>query len=244
MTTDLTKGAIDKLCRRLGYVFEDPELLRLALTHRSVSGAKNNERLEFLGDSIVNFVIANALFQQHAKAKEGQLSRLRSELVKGQTLAGLARELDLGDYLLMGAGELKSGGFRRDSVLADVMEAVIGAIYLDAGMEACQQRICDWFQERLATVNPNAMKDAKTRLQEAMQAYKYALPQYTVDSAEGEPHAQTFTVQCVVPGISYVAEGVGGSIRKAEQAAAQRYLDWTDQQGLKHLKSAASVVTQ
>ncbi len=209
------------LSRRLGYAFNDPSLLELALTHRSC-GKRNNERLEFLGDSIVNFVIADALFQQFPQAREGQLSRLRARLVKGETLAEIARELNLGDYLRLGSGELKSGGFRRDSILADATEAVIGAIYLDSDLETCRGFIHRWFRERLEELDLNeSLKDAKTRLQEHLQSRRLALPEYELVAVDGEAHSQTFFIRCHVAGLSVASEGEGNSRRQAEQEAAR-----------------------
>ncbi|WP_410506458.1 ribonuclease III [Marinomonas sp. GJ51-6] len=199
-------------------------MLELALTHRSFGG-KNNERLEFLGDSILNYVIAEDLFHRFPKAKEGELSRLRASLVKGDTLAELAREFQLGDFLKLGAGELKSGGFRRDSILADAVEGIIGAIYLDAGMDVCRQHILAWYKDRLdATSLKIVTKDAKTRLQEYLQARKYGLPQYEVVKIDGEPHDQTFYVNCQVEAYDGVIEGKGNSRRIAEQNAAAKAL--------------------
>lgn len=209
-----------KLSRRIGYFFADLGLLELALTHRSFGG-KNNERLEFLGDSILNYVIAEDLFHRFPKAKEGELSRLRASLVKGDTLAELAREFQLGDYLKLGAGELKSGGFRRDSILADTVEGIIGGMYLDAGMDVCRQHILEWYKERLdATSLKIVTKDAKTRLQEYLQARKHALPQYDVVNIVGEPHDQTFYVHCHIELCDDFIEGKGNSRRIAEQNAA------------------------
>lgn len=217
-------SSYQKLSRRIGYFFADLGLLELALTHRSFGG-KNNERLEFLGDSILNYVIAEDLFHRFPKAKEGELSRLRASLVKGDTLAELAREFQLGDFLKLGAGELKSGGFRRDSILADAVEGIIGAIYLDAGMDVCRQHILAWYQERLeATSLKVVTKDAKTRLQEYLQARKYGLPQYEVVNIVGEPHDQTFYVHCQVEVYDGVIEGKGNSRRIAEQNAAAKTL--------------------
>ena len=213
-----------KLSRRIGYFFADLGLLELALTHRSFGG-KNNERLEFLGDSILNYVIAEDLFHRFPKAKEGELSRLRASLVKGDTLAELAREFQLGDYLKLGAGELKSGGFRRDSILADTVEGIIGAMYLDAGMDVCREHILSWYKERLdATSLKIVTKDAKTRLQEYLQARKHALPQYDVVDIVGEPHDQTFHVHCYIELCEEAIEGKGNSRRIAEQNAASKAL--------------------
>jgi len=216
------------LCQKLGYEFHNPNLLDAALTHRSIRG-NNNERLEFLGDSIINFIIAAALFQQFPKAKEGDLSRLRANLVKGDTLAELAQEFELGNYLRLGAGELKSGGFRRKSILADAMEAVIAAIYLDAGMAVCQERVLRWYEVRLQEIGRSSgMKDPKTRLQEYLQAKKLGLPDYNVLSIQGEAHQQTFRVVCRIEKYSQVTEGVGSSRRSAEQEAAQKYLEYLE----------------
>ncbi|MGO3344613.1 MAG: ribonuclease III [Marinomonas sp.] len=213
-----------KLCRRIGYFFADLGLLELALTHRSFAG-KNNERLEFLGDSILNYVIAEDLFHRFPKAKEGELSRLRASLVKGDTLAELAREFQLGDYLKLGAGELKSGGYRRDSILADAVEGIIGGMYLDAGMDVCREHIIAWYKERLdATSLKIVTKDAKTRLQEFLQARKHGLPQYEVVKIVGEPHDQTFFVHCQTELNDKAIEGKGNSRRIAEQNAATKAL--------------------
>lgn len=212
-----------KLSQRLGYQFNDPDLALLALTHRS-KGGTNNERLEFLGDSILNFVIADALFQRFGKAREGKLSRLRARMVKGKTLADLAREFELGDFLLLGSGEMKSGGFRRDSILADAVEALIGAIYLDSGLEPARERILDWYGERLDDLSlEDPIKDPKTRLQEYQQGRHMALPKYQVLSVEGPTNNQVFKVECRVSDLEpMVAEG--SSRRGAEQAAASLLL--------------------
>lgn len=192
------------------------------MTHRSVGGA-NNERLEFLGDSIVNFVVGEALFERFPAAREGQLSRLRAGLVKGQTLAVVAREFELGECLRLGSGEMKSGGHRRDSILADALEAVIGAIYLDAGMDAARGRIRAWFDTRLDAIDlQNTQKDPKTRLQEFLQSRQQALPRYEVTLVEGEAHAQTFSVECHVAMLGDEPTlGEGTSRRLAEQHAAE-----------------------
>lgn len=213
-----------RLHQRLGYRFNDESLVRLALTHRS-KGEHNNERLEFLGDSILNFVIAEELYQRFAKAKEGKLSRLRARIVKGDTLSEIAREKDLGEFLLLGSGELKSGGFRRDSILADVVEALIGAIYLDAGFDVARERILAWFASRLdALTLADPIKDPKTRLQEHQQANKLSLPKYEVLSVTGPSNEQLFTVQCVVPEWPEPVSAKGTSRRGAEQNAAEKML--------------------
>lgn len=214
--------SLSRLIRILGYDFNDPQRLQIALTHRSFSGQNNYERLEFLGDSIVNFVIADALYHQFPGATEGQLSRLRARLVQGKTLAEISREFDLGHYLQMGSGELKSGGFRRDSILADVFEAIVGAIYEDSGFDACRERILIWFQSRLHNLSLNDTgKDPKSILQEFLQGRKMELPLYEVVCLGGEAHDQTFTVSCRVKGTELTSQGRGESRRKAEQIAAK-----------------------
>jgi ribonuclease-3 len=215
---------LHRLEHSIQYQFQRPDLLQLALTHRSVSGKTNNERLEFLGDSIVNLVVAELLFERFKQAKEGQLSRLRAELVSGESLAQLARDIGVGEYLQLGIGELKSGGFRRSSILADAMEAIIGAIYLDAGMEASQRCIKLWFEPRLANLTLEIPKDAKTRLQEYLQSRQMSLPVYEVVSVVGEAHDQYFEVICHVEGIELPGEGEGSTRRKAEQMAAEDVL--------------------
>ncbi|MCP5205046.1 MAG: ribonuclease III [Pseudomonadales bacterium] len=213
-----------RLQRTLGHEFADPQLLVTALTHRSAGGT-NNERLEFLGDSIVNHIIAEALYQRFPRAREGELSRMRASLVKGDTLAALGRELGLGEYLLLGPGERKSGGFRRGSILADAVEAVAGAVLLDGGTEPCRACVLRWFGSRLdSPAVGEAGKDAKTRLQEYLQGRGNPLPEYQLLAVEGEHHAQQFTVACHVARPQLVAEGHGNSRRRAEQAAAREAL--------------------
>ncbi len=212
---------VASLQKQLGYRFKDEALLQLALTHRSFGG-QNNERLEFLGDSILNFIIAEDLFARFPQAKEGQLSRLRARLVKGVTLAEIAREFGLGDYLRLGSGELKSGGFRRESILADAVESIIGAIYLDSGFDACRERVLFWYASRLAGLSlKDTLKDPKTKLQEFLQSRQLALPRYEVINIEGEAHAQTFHVRCMVEALNEAPLGRGNSRRLAEQEAAQ-----------------------
>lgn len=215
-----------RLLAALGYQFRDPLWLELALTHRSVSGTRNNERLEFLGDSILNFVVADFLYQHFPSENEGRLSRLRARLVKQETLADVARELQLGDYLKLGAGELKSGGFRRESILADTVEAILGAIYRDCqDMLLCSERVQAWFGERLSGVGQEAvLKDSKSRLQEFLQGRRLGLPVYTVVSIQGEAHNQFFHVNCEVPGLAATTQGRGVSRRYAEQEAAAQAL--------------------
>ena len=210
--------AFGPLYKRLAYEFSDPTLLNSALTHRS-AGSENNERLEFLGDAVLGYVIADELYQRFPEADEGELSRRRASLVKGDTLADIARSLELGDYLHLGPGELKSGGFRRDSILADALEAIIGAICLDSDVGQARTVVGRLFGDHLVSLISKApLKDPKTRLQEYLQARKLPLPDYQVLQAEGEQHAQTFTVSCEVG--DTVVQGVGASRRKAEQAAA------------------------
>ncbi|WP_447592490.1 ribonuclease III [Aquipseudomonas campi] len=212
--------SLARLERKLGYTFKDQDLMLLALTHRSFAG-RNNERMEFLGDAILNFVAGEALFERFPQAREGQLSRLRARLVKGETLAILARGFDLGEYLRLGSGELKSGGFRRESILADALEALIGAIYLDAGMDVARERVLAWLDnelEGLTLVDTN--KDPKTRLQEFLQSRAVDLPRYEVVDIQGEPHCRTFFVQCEVALLNDKSQGHGASRRIAEQVAA------------------------
>jgi len=217
--------SLAKLAENLGYKFKDLSLLEDAMSHRSYRG-KNNERLEFLGDAVVNFVVAASLFRNYPNSREGELSRLRANLVRGDTLALLAQDFELGKYLKLGAGELKSGGSRRTSILADAMEAVIGSIYLDGGMQVCEELIISWFAKRLENFTEMpSLKDAKTRLQEYLQARKFPLPRYTILSIDGAAHQQTFSVKCYVEGLPQTAVGVGSSRRRAEQEAAQKILD-------------------
>lgn len=209
------------LQQALGHEFTDPELLVMALTHRS-AGSKNNERLEFLGDSIINHIVADALYQRFPRAREGDLSRMRASLVKGDTLAELARELQLGEYLLLGPGERKSGGYRRSSILADTLEALAGAIVLDAGYERCRDCVLRWFGTRLDQLAAGAVdKDAKTRLQEYLQGRGNPLPEYELVAVEGDDHDQQFSVACRLSRPQLVVQGSGSSRRKAEQAAAR-----------------------
>ncbi len=214
----------NRLQRKLGYQFSSEKLMTLALTHRSANG-NHNERLEFLGDSILSFVIADDLYHRFPKVDEGDMSRMRATLVRGKTLAELGREFALGDHLLLGPGELKSGGYRRDSILADCVEALIGAIYLDSDVEVVRTIILAWYKSRLDTIEPGInQKDPKTRLQECLQGRRLPLPAYTVVKVQGEAHNQEFTVQCEVAGLEQPVVGKGGSRRKAEQAAAEQAL--------------------
>ncbi|MDE2118353.1 MAG: ribonuclease III [Betaproteobacteria bacterium] len=211
----------DALCRRLGYAFTQPQLLQRALTHRSYNQA-HNERLEFLGDSVLNCVIAKYLYDTYAGLPEGDLSRLRSNLVNQQTLFILAQQLDLGELLLLGEGERKSAGFRRPSILADAMEALFGAVFLDAGFAAAERVVLGLYVPFIAQADVQSLgKDAKTLLQEYLQGRKLALPQYTVIATHGEAHAQLFQVECEIGQLKLTARGEGPSRRAAEQAAAE-----------------------
>ena len=212
---------------KISHLFKDKALLKLALSHRS-SGKINNERLEFLGDSILGFIIAEVLYQRFPQASEGELSRLRAGFVKKHTLADIARELLLGDHLILGSGEAKSGGANRDSILADSLEAMVSAIYLDAGLYACRKEVLSWFSSRLQQLEFNEtipQKDAKTRLQEYLQSKQMALPEYVVSELEGKDHEQQFTVSCKVDLFKKEFQGHGTSRREAEQQAAIKILD-------------------
>jgi len=213
----------------IGHAFNDPGLLQQALTHRS-AGTPNNERLEFLGDSIVNMMVAQALYERWPKADEGALTRARAELVREGALAVIARELQLGERLILGPGEMKTGGHRRDSILADALEAVVAAIYLDAGFAACRTVVLPWFSASMqalpATGKPE--KDPKTRLQEWLQARQKALPQYELVSESGDDHAKTFRVRCGVTDPAVSTEGEGATRLLAEQQAAAAALEQLD----------------
>ena len=222
---------LQRLEQVLGYSFVDKDLLQLALTPRSC-GSRNNERLEFLGDSVLNHIVAEALFQQFSDAREGELSRMRASLVQGETLAEVARELGLGDYLKLGSGEMKSGGHRRASILADTLESILGAILMDANIEACRTCVFDWFEARLRAVSPELVgKDPKTALQEKLQGRGKQLPDYQLTHTEGEDHCQQFTVICELPDDGRQFAGEGSSRRKAEQAAAQAALEGLNERG-------------
>ncbi|NIH16619.1 MAG: ribonuclease III [Buchnera aphidicola (Periphyllus lyropictus)] len=210
-----------KIQKILGYVYNEKKLLKLALTHRS-SSMKHNERLEFLGDSILNFVIATALYKFFPKINEGDMSRMRATLVREHTLAKIAHEFDLGEYLKLGKGELKSGGFQRESILANAIEAIIGSIFLDSNIKTVEKLILKWYKKRLEKISPgDTQKDSKTRLQEYLQFKHLPLPTYTVVKIYGEAHSQLFTIQCKILNISENIIGIGLSRRKAEQNAAQ-----------------------
>jgi ribonuclease III len=211
--------------RSFGYVFREPELCFTAVTHRSAA-ADHNERLEFLGDSVLNCCVARLLYDTHGQVDEGALSRLRSTLVSGETLAQIAADLGLGEHLRLGAGELKTGGFRRASILADALEAILGAIFLDSGFDAAAAVVARLLGTRMSELPAaDALKDPKTRLQEALQAHGLAVPVYTLTAVAGDPHAQSFTVSCEVPVLGVSAVGEGGSRRRAEQLAAAKLLE-------------------
>ena len=216
--------------RRLALPIDDMLLLSRALTHRSYlnehpEALEDNERLEFLGDSILGFVIAEALFDKFSDASEGVLSRLRANLVNQSSLADLARLHQFGDFLLLGSGELKSGGFRRESILSDALEAVIGALYLDQGIDVCKQWVKGLFQEKLQSLSlDNWQKDPKTQLQELMQSKKLDLPEYTLITMSGLQHEQVFKVKCTIPLLKDACIGTGVSRKRAEQAAAEKML--------------------
>lgn len=220
----MKQNRLAALERKIGYAFKDQELLNLALTHRSFKGA-NNERLEYLGDAILSFIIAEYLFTNFPQAKEGQLSRLRSLLVKGVTLAEIGKEFKLGDYLNLGGGELKSGGFRRESIIADALEGVIGAIYLDSDNATCREVVLSWYAARFENLSlDNTEKDPKTRLQEFLQSIKKDLPKYDVVKVTGEAHDQTFFVECEVGSMNVTTHSQGPSRRIAEQKSAKEAL--------------------
>lgn len=209
---------------RLAHEPRDPGLFATALTHRSATG-ENNERLEFLGDAVLNLLLADRLYADFPAASEGDLSRLRARVVSEAPLADIAAGIGLGEALRLGSGELKTGGFRRQSILADAFEAVVGALYLDAGLETVRRLIGPLFDSRVrALPHPDELKDAKTRLQEHLQARGLPLPHYSLEGAEGEPHEQTFHVRCEAATLGVASEGSGSSRRRAEQQAAERLL--------------------
>ncbi|UVK78217.1 MAG: RNase III [Sodalis sp. Fse] len=219
---------INRLQKKLGYNFYQHELLLQALTHRSAS-SKHNERLEFLGDSILSYVIANALYQRFPYVDEGDMSRMRATLVRRNTLVKMAREFNLGKYLCLGPGELKSGGFFRESILADTVEALVGGIFLDSDIQIVEKIILNWYHSRLDEISPgDKQKDPKTRLQEYLQGRHLPLPYYLVVKVCGEAHDQEFTIHCQVSGLPDPVVGNGSSRRKAEQAAASQMLKMLD----------------
>lgn len=217
--------AVDALCRRLAYTFNDPTLLTRALTHRS-KGSDHNERLEFLGDSVLNLIISTELYDRFPRLAEGDLTRLRASLVRQPTLAAHARDLDIGQYVDLGGGELKSGGYDRDSILADTLEAVLGAVFKDGGLDQAAQVIRLLYDDMFARLNPNDIpKDPKTQLQEYLQKHSLPTPSYAVLETSGEPHNQNFVVECRISGLNEAITGAGSSRRAAEQQAAERVLD-------------------
>ncbi len=210
----------DELSHKLNYEFQDAKFLTIALTHRS-KGGEHNERLEFLGDAVVNFVIAEILYQQFPKATEGELSRWRASLVNRDTLADLAKEFELGRFLFLGPGELRSGGAERQSILSCAMEAIIGAVYLDGGFDMVRNKLAEWYEPWLQSLSSAAShKDPKTLLQEYLQSRRMALPIYKVETITGEAHQQIFTISCRVEGLTEKTLGKGTSRRRAEQDAA------------------------
>jgi len=216
---------MDKLQQKINYQFKDIALLKLALTHRSI-GKNNNERLEFLGDSILGVVISRELYKRFDHVDEGKLSRLRSHLVRGQTLAQLAGELELSEILILGSGELKSGGFRRESIQADAVEAIFGAVLLDADFETVNAVILDLYRDLLDGINPNdSLKDPKTQLQEYLQKRSNTLPVYELVKTAGKDHNAVFTVNCSLQDQAMQVEQVAKSIKRAEQSCAQILLD-------------------
>ena len=220
---------LNALQQRLQYTFKDPALLQRALTHRSFS-ADHNERLEFLGDSILNCAVASILYERYNAIDEGDLSRLRANLVKQQSLFEIAQKLELSQFLRLGEGELKSGGFRRPSILADTLEALLGAIFLDAGFDAAAKVVRSFYIPILDSVDPRTLgKDAKTLLQEFLQSKKISLPLYNVVATHGAAHSQEFEIECLVPKLGIQVYGRGGSRRAGEQAAAKLALDVAEQ---------------
>ena len=210
------------LSRIIHYTFNDPSFMIMALTHRSFS-SQHNERLEFLGDSVLSFLIANELYKRFPRIDEGDLSRLRAQLVKESSLSTIATAMGLGDFIRLGEGELKSAGWRRPSILADTFESIIGAIYLDGGIEPTHEFVLRFFETQLNEIDPKLIqKDPKTLLQELLQSKKSDLPIYTVVSIEGEAHSQTFTIECIIKKSNIKTQGVGNSRRIAEQEAASR----------------------
>ena len=210
------------LSRTIHYTFNDPSFMIMALTHRSFS-SQHNERLEFLGDSVLSFLIANELYKRFPRIDEGDLSRLRAQLVKESSLSTIAISMGLGDFIRLGEGELKSAGWRRPSILADTFESIIGAIYLDGGIEPTHEFVLRFFETQLNEIDPKLIqKDPKTLLQELLQSKKSDLPIYTVVSIEGEAHSQTFTIECHIKKSNIKTQGVGNSRRIAEQEAASK----------------------
>lgn len=221
----IEKHFIEKLQKKINYSFKDINLLEQALTHRSFK-AKNNERLEFLGDSILNFLIAEILFQKFPLLSEGDLSRLRSDLVRSKTLSDIAMQLDLGNFMRLGEGELKSSGWRRPSILADSLEAIMAAIYLDSNLDSVRKITVIWFKDLIENIDPKKIdKDSKSLLQELLQAQKISRPKYSILTISGEPHAQTFDVLCEIEKLGIHSTGQATNRKDAEQEAAQRAIE-------------------
>tara|TARA_R110002110_G_scaffold404606_1_gene623070 strand:- start:79578 stop:80255 length:678 start_codon:yes stop_codon:yes gene_type:complete len=221
----MNQDKLKQLQTRINYSFNDVSLLKKALTHKS-AGVHNNERLEFLGDSIVGFVVADLLFHHHPKDKEGTLTRRRANLVNGRALAQMGKQFNLGDYLILGMGEMRSGGFRRESIIADCFEALVGAIYLDKGYVTCREKVNEWFAEAiLQDAQTDVEKDAKTELQEWLQSQKMSLPVYVMSDVRGLQHEQIFTITLTVEGFDKRIETEGNSRRIAEQKAAKLFLE-------------------
>lgn len=213
-----------QLQERLQYTFSDQQLLVLALSHRS-RGSQNNERLEFLGDAVLGLTISNFLYRRFSHASEGDLSRIRSQIVRAESLAEIARSLELGQELLLGQGEMKSGGQRRDSILGDTVEALIGAIYLDGGILSAERCILSWFSEQLNAVALDVpVKDPKTALQEWLQGRGRALPEYQLVKTEGEDHSRLYTMSCIIDELKSAATATASSRRRAEQLVAEKIL--------------------
>lgn len=232
----MTKASLNDLQAKIGYIFVEPKLLRQALTHRSYA-SMHYERLEFLGDGVLNFVIAHCLYQRFSGIKEGELSRVRAHLVKQDALESIARRLNISDYLFLGEGELRSGGLERPSILADVVEAIFGAIFLDAGFGAVQKVIVALYQPLFDDLDPNkAGKDPKTQLQERLQAMKIAVPKYDIIETTGAAHEQVFTVSCLIETLRIQTEGTGSTRRLAEQNAARAAMLVMDDQPQKPVK--------
>lgn len=215
---------IKKLQKTLGYTFQTKEILKQALTHCSAS-SRHNERLEFLGDSILSFVISYALYKHFPTINEGDMSRMRAKLVQGNTLSKLACEFQIGQYVTLGPGEIKSGGSQRESILANTIEALIGGIFLDSDIQTIENLILGWYKSRLKNIHPNnTKKDSKTRLQEYLQSKHLPLPEYIIAQVYGEAHNQLFTIQCKILDIKNHVIGFGSSKRKAEKNAANAAL--------------------
>ena len=219
-----TALTIKALQNRIGYNFRDPAILNRALTHRS-AGRDNNERLEFLGDSVLGIIVSAVLYRLYTESEEGELTRMRAQVVKKDTLAQIARRLQLGSYLKLGGSVVKGGGADIDSILADALEALIGAVYLDAGLEQAQISVAEIFKEELDAIDPGCMaKDPKTELQELLQSKGMLLPKYIVESMSGSSHEPNFVVSCHVEDDQLVKSGTGPSRKSAEQAAARKLL--------------------